>query len=168
MKGHLGIPFLVLAGAAFLAGSVLAAQPDRPPERRERKVPALLKAEPIQPDKKDDELHRLLKERYNEAVAELAALYAEFQHGGLGRSPMDTAFHQASQRLLHAGLELKEKPADKVALLEQYVELQKFVEKFHQDLVNAGHEPPTLLHQARYYRIDAEIQLLRAKKAQRR
>jgi hypothetical protein len=71
---------------------------------------------------------------------------------------------EARQRLLQAGLELCDKPADKVALLTQYVELTKATEKFAQARSEAGRGTETAIHRLRYQRLDAEIQLLRAKR----
>ena len=66
---------------------------------------------------------------------------------------------------MRAGLELSDKPADQVALLEKYVEFAKAVEQAVDVRIKAGVRNFTKgdLHQAKYTRADAEIQLLRAK-----
>ena len=70
----------------------------------------------------------------------------------------------ARQRWLQAGLELCDKPADKVALLTQFVELTKATEKMAQGHLEAARGTESALHRLRYQRLDAEIQLLRAKR----
>jgi outer membrane protein TolC len=68
------------------------------------------------------------------------------------------------KRLVQAGLELYDKPADKVALLTQYLEITREAEKYAQDCYDAERLRIGELHRARYERLDAEIRLLRAKR----
>jgi hypothetical protein len=148
--------------AALILAQSLAAQPPQPaePAPPEGVLPPLLKAKPIKVDSKDDELHKLLKERYNEAVGEMTHLYQMHQ---LGHATLDEVYG-AGRRLVKAGLELKEKPEEQAALLRQYVEVMKHLEKLKKAEVEAGRVGMSALHKARYYRIDAEIRLLRLKK----
>jgi hypothetical protein len=132
-----------------------------PPELlKEVELPALLKAKPLQEDPKDDELRKLLKARYNEAVAETSIVYVQYVRIN-GR--LDS-FIEATQRLLKAGLELHENPTEQVKLLNQYMELTKDAEKAAKLRNDSGQAHPSELPRARYYRLDAEIQLLRAKR----
>jgi len=148
-----------------LAGSAVS-QPlsEKPPTRPEEKPPALLTAKPLKADPKDDELRKLLKARYNAALAEAKGIY-EFENrpGAEVFVDFDRVFGQW-QRLVQAGLEVCDTPAEKVALLTQYVELTKDLEKVEQKRFDVGRVPEYDLHRVRYQRLDAEIQLLRAKR----
>jgi hypothetical protein len=123
-------------------------------------APALLSAKPLKEDPKDDELRKLLKARYNEGVGEVKMRHEQYKFGLGG---IDDLF-QAGQRLVQAGLELHDKSAEKVVLLTQYLELTKDIEKLSQTRYDAGLSQPAELCRARYQRLDAEIQLLRAKR----
>ena len=57
--------------ALLLAAYCATPAPTQAPGGQEPELPALLKAEPVKVDPKDDELQKLLKERYNEALAEI-------------------------------------------------------------------------------------------------
>lgn len=157
-EGWLLFPLVMLAGN--LAAE--APQARQAPVQPEVKVPTLLTAKPVKEDPKDDDLRKLLKARYNEAVAEMEARYKEFL-SGRERGTFD-AMVEVAQRLVQSGLELNDKPAERAALLAQYVELTKEVEKIAQARFDVARIPVDELHRARYQRLDAEIQLLRAKR----
>ncbi len=156
-------PWMALCLLLTLVGSAAAQapQPQKPPAQPQVKLPAILTAKPLQDDPKDDELRKLLKARYNEAVSELKAYYEE-ESLGVDRLYTLDELYKPWQRLVQAGLELCDKPAEKVALLTQYVEITKEAEKNHKARYDAGRESIKYLHRARYERLDAEIQLLRA------
>jgi hypothetical protein len=154
-KAWLSLFLLVL-----LAAAAAAQAPQGHADGPEQNLPAFLTAKPIAEDPSDDELRKLLKARYNEAVGEVNALYAMYL---AGRSDMDL-FADAGQRLVQAGLELYDNPSDKIALLTQYVELTKGLESLAQARHDAGQAIISDLHRARYQRLTAEIQLLRAKR----
>jgi hypothetical protein len=157
-------PWLSLCLLLTLAGTSAAQlPPQKPPEQPGEKPPALLAAQPHKEDPQDDELRKLLKARYNEALAEAKTYYED------EKSPRDRLIHYDDlygrwQRLVQAGLELCDKPAEKVSLLTQYVEVNKDMERGIQERVDVGREVEYALHRARYQRLDAEIQLLRAKR----
>jgi hypothetical protein len=147
-----------LALLVFLAGlSGRGVGADKEPEE---KVPKILTAKPLKPGRQDDELRRLLIARYNSSVAEMQGRYQEFLagKGTLG------IFAVVGKRLVDSGLELNENPADKVSLLEQYLELMREVEKINVSLLEVGRISKADLELARYLRIDAEIKLLRTKR----
>lgn len=146
--------FLVLAGS--LAAGAAQVNPGQP----EVKEPALLAAQPFKEDPRDDELQKLMKARYNEALGELQDTYRLYQQNQASLN----SWAEASQRLVHAGLELYDKPADKVALLSQYVELTKEVEMVAHTLHGAARGTWADVRRARYQRLDAEIRLLRARR----
>jgi hypothetical protein len=132
--------------------------PGQQPPAPEVELPALLKAKPLEPDAKDDELRKLQKARYNEAVTETQYRYQA------GKANIDDGFADVSQRLLESGLELNERPADRVRLLEQYLEVAKEVERIGQARFDSGRVSGADFHRMRYFRIDAEIRLLRARR----
>jgi hypothetical protein len=146
----------------LLPASYSAAQaPQRRPDPSGTKLPSLLTAKPVKEDPKDDELRKLLKARYNDAVGEMKVLSKMYREG---RAGTDALLNEAGQRLVRAGLELYDKPAERVALLTQYVELTMLVEKVVQGRYDTGQPVARELHRARYQRLDAEIRLLRAKR----
>jgi len=148
---------LIVTLSLFATTSPLCAQDKDQPEK---KLPSILDAKPLKADAKDDELKKLLIARYNAAVEEMTVRYALIQ---AGQADSNAAF-ESSQRLLLSGLELCDKPADRVTLLTQYLELTRAVEKVMDLQVQAGKGLRTDLSRALYYRIDAEIQLLKAKR----
>jgi hypothetical protein len=145
-----------------LVGSLAAQvrQPLQPPKQVGPKLPALLTSQPIKEDPKDDELCKLLKARYNLAFAEMQRGYKAWR---LGLSSFD-AVTDVAQQLVKSGLELIDKPAERAAFLGQYVELMKEAEKIVQEQYKHGMVPQIEVYRARYLRLDAEIQLLRAKR----
>src|SRR5262245_60968843 len=84
------------------ANGVIAQEPPSGQSGKdERKLPEILRAEPVKESPQDDDLRKLLKARYNEACAEMKARFVEFE---AGKTTVD-AMLGASQRLLEAGLE---------------------------------------------------------------
>jgi hypothetical protein len=145
-----------------IIGGLLAAMPaggvaDQADEEKVSKLIVPLK----KIEKGDDELRRLLKERYNEAASELQARYKEFI---AGRGDLDSLY-EANRSLLESGLELTDKPEEKIALLAQRVGQAREIEQVNQGRYDAGRIPVQTLNRCRYLRLDAEIQLLRAKRA---
>src|SRR5262249_46245 len=142
-------------------------QPQKPGEILEGKLPALLSAKPAQAEPSDDELRKLLKARYNAALAE-AKKFHEFRELASNTAvellPNAHGMYGRWQRLLHAALELYQKPTEKIALLDQYLDMTKDAEKIEQARFDAGRSRIDDLQRARYERLDAEIRLLRAKR----
>jgi hypothetical protein len=151
--------WLTFALLVVQTNGVIAQDPQPPRQGGGDKLPAILAAKPLPEDPKDDALRKLLKARYNEAVAEMKDCFLEFQ---AGRTTIDSMLG-ASQRVQQAGLQLSSSPADRVKLLESFLEMAKEVERINQALVEAGKVRSAELHRARYVRIDTEIRLLRAK-----
>jgi hypothetical protein len=144
-----------------------APQPQKPPDKPQVKLPALLSAKTLKVDPKDDELRKLLKARYNEAVSEAKAYYEMVQLANRNAVELDRNEdyrYRMLQRVVEVGLELCYTPAEKVALLTQYLEVTKEDEKRTQARYDAHRIPISDLHRARYERLDAESRLLRAKR----
>jgi hypothetical protein len=125
----------------------------------ERKVPAILLVKPVEEDPNDDELRKLIRARYNTAVLEVQHARQLFLGG---RVTFDNVA-SAGQRLVQAGLEYHRSPAERGELLSQYVELTREYERAIESKVNNGVEGHQVLYQARFERLNAEIQLLRFK-----
>jgi hypothetical protein len=142
-------------------------QPQKPPDHSQAKIPAAVTAmKPLQADPKDDELRKLLKARFNEALGELKGRYAYTElfskHGVMVLGAPDDLY-RPWQRLVQAGLEAYEEKADKIALLTQYLEVTKQREKIDEERYDKRGGAGFDLHRARYERLDAEIRLLRVK-----
>lgn len=128
-----------------------------------RKVEAALdKPGPKMPEPGADELQKLLVARYNAVFAELGAVGAAYSNG----TTTHHAIFDAQKRLLQAELELSDKPADQIAAYESYLESTKAFEakiKALAILQTVGGEA-NKYYQAKFMRLDAEIQLMRAKR----
>jgi hypothetical protein len=121
--------------------------------------PALLSAEPRKPAPGADELQKLLIARNNAALTELQARGQELQ---AGRITLDVLL-DAARRWRDSALELSEKPAEQMAIRAQILDLAQYIEAVHEAKVNAGTAKIADMAMARYFRIDAEIQLLKLK-----
>jgi hypothetical protein len=120
----------------------------------------IVKLQPLEAAPGDDELRKLQKERYNEALSEVQGLYTMYQ---AARTSLE-AVADAGQRLVKAGLDVGSTPAEKVALLTKYVELARLAEEIAKARQQSARGTGMDVHRARYQRLDAEIQLLRAKR----
>jgi hypothetical protein len=118
---------------------------------------------PAKVESGDDELTKLLKERYNCAQRELnslvSALVARPQPGPKLEEIFDTI-----RRLRDSEVELTDKPADQVKVHEKYLKVAKSFEDIQLELQRTGFATPADLDRARYWRLDAEVQLLKAKR----
>jgi hypothetical protein len=140
-----------------------AAQASDPLERPGKgvvKLPVLLSGKPVKTDPGEDELRKLVKARYNEALGEAKGIYEQYLDG---RAEWEGVL-SSCQRVVQAGLELCDKPADKVDVLTKYLEVTKEGERVTQRRYDAGREWISAVHRARYERLNAEIQLRRAKR----
>jgi hypothetical protein len=131
-----------------------------PTQPAEGQLPAILKAKAIEPQPGDDELRKLLIARHNSAVAEMAARYKEFT---AGRSTLDVLV-EVGRRLVDSGLELNDKPAEQLALREKFFDLAVEVEKVQNARFAAGRIGSGDLESAHYLRLDAEVQMVKAKR----
>ncbi|OAI39038.1 hypothetical protein AYO40_06160 [Planctomycetaceae bacterium SCGC AG-212-D15] len=134
----------------------------------EAKLPALLSAKPLRVDPKDDEMRKLLKARYNEAVSYGKAYYIMRSNPEANFAPDQDGFYALWKRIVDAGLDLCDAPPEKVKLFSQYVEVAREAEALEKARHEAGRVPASDFHRARYERIDAEVRLLRAKREMER
>jgi hypothetical protein len=145
--------------------AILAVGPPRPAAAAARaddevSLPALFDAKPLESATGDDDLRKLLKERYNAAVDMGRARFQEYV---AGRGTLDILL-EAGRYVLRAEVELNDKPADQVRVREKYLELTKEIEKINNARFQAGQLSLADKEQAHYVRVDAEIQLLKAKR----
>jgi hypothetical protein len=139
------------------------AQDDEPPVVKKLRV--LVKAKPLESAKDEDELRKLQKARYNSAVRGLGMKLQEFE---AGRGTVEALV--GSFRKVHdSKLELSPEPADQIGVREMRVELAKEVEKMVEVKIAEGIlQGSGLLEDVRYARLEAEIQLLKAKRQAQR
>src|SRR5262245_4878369 len=132
----------------------------QPPPAAEPQLPAILTLKPVKPAPGDDELRKLLIARYNAAVAEMEARVQEFR---TGRGAVDD-FLGVARRLLDSGLALSDNPAERLALREKFLAFAIELEKMQKARFEAARIGPAELDSARYLRLDAEVQVLQAKR----
>lgn len=113
----------------------------------------------LPPGTRDNELQKLLKDRYNVALKVAQVRVEEHLNG---RSSVDSIFEQA-KHLLTSELELTDIPKEHVKVREKQLQLAQDMEKVAQARYDSGRLSIADYEQARYFRLDAEIQLLRAK-----
>ncbi len=121
-------------------------------------------AAPSQPGKPlppaaEPELAGLIRARYEAA---LRVLQAEQRRMEAGWSTVQTVF-EAARRALGAQLELTSAPAEQLAAHERHLDLCRGLEQQVQTQVERRILSQTDLDFARYGRLNAEIELLRAK-----
>jgi hypothetical protein len=150
---------VVIAFQEPLAHSCSAAAGADPAERLVRKLMALADAKPLDPTAGDDELRKLQKARYNSAVRRL-------RHGlqsySAGRLHLDELL-EPLQNVRDSSLDLSNDPAQCIAILALYSDLARWAESSVQTMVQVGQRSDSDLEHARYVRLGAEIQLLRAR-----
>jgi hypothetical protein len=129
-------------------------------EARAPKLPRYLKTTYLKPAADDDEMRKLLKERYNAAVVVMKIKYLQ---ADAGKVPFEAVF-PAAKKVLELDLELNDKPADQVAAREKMLELAKEAERVVYEQYMAGRAGLDDLAELRGFRLDAEMELLKAKK----
>jgi RNA polymerase sigma factor (sigma-70 family) len=108
----------------------------------------------------DDTLSLLAKQRYEAALSEWDARFKEYQ---AGRGTLDLAL-DCARRILESGLALSDKPSDRVACYEKYVEQTTEIYKMNKARFDVGRLARQDLALTQYHTLDAEIMLLKAKK----
>jgi hypothetical protein len=108
----------------------------------------------------DEELRKLLVDRRDAGMLGAGATRAAYEDG---RITVDKYYDSIAQAL-SAQLELSDDPADHVRILELKVDLAKQIENNQLVLLVSGRGSPPEAVEARYKVLNAEIDLLRAKK----
>jgi hypothetical protein len=135
---------LMLAGGSMAIRSHAAAQSQ---SRKEQAQSA------------DEELKGLLKARYDTAFK---VLEAEKRRMETGKSPVQTVF-DAGRCLLEAELELSATPKDRLAARQKHLDLTKALEDHVKVQFERGSLSGAELEWAQYWRLNAQVELLRAK-----
>jgi len=126
-------------------------------------MPQITRTVPLVVAEGDDEMERLLKNRYNAGLAEFKLRLA-FWVGG--RASLDDCL-ACLQRYSRAASELSQ-PADRIAKLELALGAAKFLEPMIRTKIAHGNEPITLGEYAKFVQADVEIELLRARREAKR
>jgi len=138
---------------------------DPPPSEMEKLVAKLAKMEAFAPDAKDGDLRKKQKERFKEAVTQLNGLLYLLRVGSIdpvsrykGESVVD-----CWKKVVRSGLEVLDRPEDRLILLQGSVTFLKGIEDWMERAQRVGGPvAPWQVSAARYDRLDAEIELLRA------
>ena len=115
----------------------------------------------IEPAAGDDELVQKLKERHNTAVR-LLELRVEAYHKGVADSQ---SVFEAVRQVSDAKLELAQNDTERQAALQQILDASKAVEARLQQQVQSGFGSESDLQRAKLAREEAEIELLKLKRA---
>ena len=134
-----------------------------PSVQAESDGPAILRAKPVSETPQDNKLKKLLKKRFNEALAEAKLTYKLHMQNVKGAySPMD-----AGKRLQRAAVELWGRGKETSSFLTDMLEYADFLEKDTQAKLE-GNLPKSAmqvlqldLHKFRQFRLDIEIQKLK-------
>ncbi len=147
-----------------LAVSVAGAgQPPVPPRPTgEGKGAGWMSAEPRKSAPGDDDLRKLLVARYNAALAVVQARDQELSTGG--RVEVVAALSKAARHLLDAELELADNPAEQLLAYGRALKYARSVERMLEARREAGTATLADVERAHYHALDAEIQLLKAKR----
>lgn len=152
---------LLFAGLALTVGLASAAH-GQPSDELIAKLLDLSKEKPkLTPGKGDDELRRLLVERYNVALEELTLRCQDFKK----HLATKTVVVEAGKQLLQAEMELQTTPADRLRVLEQAADLLRWYEKRLEEALKNGLIPRAELLRVRFARLSREIDIARAKQA---
>jgi hypothetical protein len=128
----------------------------------ERTLSPIIDGRPIPSEPTDDLRRKVLKARFNAGLAAYQKMWAD-QYRSICRFGTPTAAGEFVSSVTLAGADLEDSVAARVPWYEMRVRLLWDAARFLQARVEAGLEPPQLLHRARAARLAAEIDLLRAK-----
>ena len=121
-------------------------------------------AKPLSIASADDELRKLLKEKYNAALATMKLYQSWYDQG---RIPPFGDLLAVARRLRDAELALSEKSADEIVALDRYLKFTSDLETLAQNKLAEGIESgvtPVEAAQVHEGRLDAEIKLLQARR----
>jgi hypothetical protein len=155
------------AGAGVLGYRTVAAEPpavkradgSKSPAGAENEKKAKAEDEKRVAEERAEKIRHLLADRIDAAREEWDALRKQFEKGKEVLSDLGAA----SQRLLIAEREATDKKADQIAAWEAHLGRVKEVEEIVKERFDAGTTSQQDYARARYYRLDAEIGLERAK-----
>jgi hypothetical protein len=157
---HRFLAAIVILGCSLsFLSNVAAAQI---PEGELVKGPPIIHSKPLAIAPGEDPLQKLLKERYNEALMEVKLRYPTYLNSN--KTNMDTILG-AVHSLKQAGLDVFDRPADRIAFCEQLAQLAKYIQALvHAKLTAQEMADHPDRHAANQLVLEMEIQLLKAKK----
>lgn len=155
-----------VAQLAIFTAAAVGADDDPADEKNwlnEKTWPAFVAARRLEVTDKDDALTKLLKERYDAGQRELRSRYVYW----LQNEESLPQVYEAARRVTEARLEAGGPGSDKVALLKEKVAFARVVEKQAAGLRQKYNRARQVADEdsAKYFRADAELELLRAEKA---
>jgi len=121
--------------------------------------PNFLKRDPYKQNLKDDELQKLLKERFNSALTGAQARYQEYL---AGRGTIDV-LSDSLKTMLNAQLELTE-GKEQLKVREAFAEAAEDIEKITKARRDAGRVTLADYEQTRVFMLDAKIALVKARR----
>jgi hypothetical protein len=127
----------------------------------EKHLPAMLTAKPLQPATGDDELHKLLKDRYNSA---LKSLQGQYERTRLDPQASITRVIVAARTLLDSELAIAT-PKEPLGIYQRYLEFMSYFDTIAEGMRNNGNASFADFNAVREARLDAEIRLLQATRA---
>src|SRR5262245_32490170 len=110
---------IILAAAPCLACLSTEARAQQEPADKEFDTQGILKAQPLKHAAGDNELQKLLKDRYNAA---LMATQARLRFLEAGQCPIEEVLEDA-KLMLRSELELSDAPADRVKVREKQLKI---------------------------------------------
>ena len=125
------------------------------------KKPKQFDFKPVDVNDSDDELLKLLRERFNAAVGEVQTRLEEFR---VGRSPIGFV-SAAAARMLRSEKEIEQDAERRSVFFAEYVELTKMIEEFAEVSLRSGTGTLQEVYLARHQRLDGQIQQLKHKRA---
>jgi hypothetical protein len=147
MRLSIGIPCLLVSlSIAWIVTAGRAAESARSPKPSEQAITG--------------ELRQLLKARYDIAAGLLVAEEKRLERG----NSTVTDVHQAACRVRDSALELMDEPAKQLAALTDCLAVARRLEDLVNHRVEKGTATMSDKELARYFRLDAEIALLRIKR----
>lgn len=152
----------IVALALGLSSTVPGQSPGQPAKPTDQKPLPILQAAPLKPEANDDELRKVMIERYNE-IAKVVKNTQMIIDSGSFNPGILSHYHQACGQLVDSKLALTENSAERIDLLAQLVELSKRFELEMQRRFEIQAVSIIDLHQAKYHRLDAQVRLLQAK-----
>jgi hypothetical protein len=154
---------LTILALSFTTALVAFGEPVDKPSGEKGSMATWLPISAFKENPDDDELTRLLKERYRSAAEEEMTLRAMLE-SGIDSDLILKRLGDAESRASRAALELCQTSTQRIAVLEKILEARKGIEAYRKSRHEAGTDPAHVLPLARYERLDAEIALVRAKR----
>lgn len=154
------ISFLIVMTIFWGGAYLLAAQRPSPRGQVYDKAIALVNSAPLVPAAGDDDLRKLQVERYNTALAMIRWRYKECQTNIRDYKELYDLF----RILIAARLDLCRKPAERIVVLDQFLEIAREGERNMEIAARGDVWANADLELSRYGRLGLEIELLKVRR----